>query len=242
MACVCETCAQHARTLGLEQTPRSRTAIHKAFRSAARLWHPDRYEREPGKRLEAEERFKQIQIAFRELTEHCDIPVEWLVEPAFSAPRTTANAPAISFGSAPGCFVASNFSALASQIAQRYIHENEGALAIVDLGGRAASQGTLAQFLLLTNQRILLRDARNIVSLLWYDDLGGLRLVDKRRRGRLGPWRRLVERLSGTEQKYVLEIERSDGNLFFTLGSQAGDSVKKVLYNFLQQKRPQPHH
>ena len=89
MPCVCESCARHARTLGLEQTPRSRAPLRKAFRAAAKLWHPDRFERDPVLRLEAEERFKQIQVAYRELTEHYEDPVQWLIEPAFSAPRGT---------------------------------------------------------------------------------------------------------------------------------------------------------
>ena len=55
MPCACTICLQHAKTLGLAPAPPSKTAIHKAYRAAAKLWHPDRFENNPTKRLEAEE-------------------------------------------------------------------------------------------------------------------------------------------------------------------------------------------
>jgi len=41
-----------------------------AYRAAAKRWHPDRFESDPARRTEAEERFKRVQVAFRELAEH----------------------------------------------------------------------------------------------------------------------------------------------------------------------------
>lgn len=260
MPCVCERCAQHARTLGLEQTPRSRAPLRKAFRSAAKLWHPDRFERDPGKRLEAEEHFKQIQVAYRELTEHYENPVEWPIEPRFAepafaasgytAPRYTApghtppgdaaTAPPISFGGAPGCFVAPDFSPIAVRIIVRHLRDAERAFAIVDLSGPASLPGSFAQFILLADEGIFVRDSRDLVSLLWYAHLGELLLVDRRKDGLPGIWQRFLESLSGTEQKYQLEIWRRDGTLFSTIAGQVDDSIKKVIYNFLQQKRPRP--
>jgi len=257
MPCVCTTCAQHAQILGLDQAPRSRAPLRKAFKSAAKLWHPDRYERDPSKRAEAEERFKQIQVAYRELTEHLETPVQWPVEPAFSAyrspepfsaaafhanPQNAASsaapaAPPISFGNAPGCFVAPDFSLNADCIVIEHVREPDRALAIVDLSG-PASQGSLAQYILFTDHGVFVRDFRNILSLLWYADLGEVRLVAPYRRGLRGLWRKLLERLSGTEQKYELEIRRHDGTLFHAIANQVDDSVKKVIYNFLQQRRP----
>jgi hypothetical protein len=229
--------------------------LRKAYRAAARHWHPDRYERDPVLRLEAEERFKQIQIASRALTEHLENPIQWPVEPAFAArpkteprytapghtpPADAAAGPLLSFGGRPGCFVAPDFSPVAERIIVLQLRDAERALAIVDLSGPASPPGSFAQFLLLADDGIFVRDSRTIVSLLWYSDLGAIRLIGKGRRGLSGLWQRLQERLTGTEQKYVLEIRRRDGTLFHTIAGQVDDSVKKVIYNFLQQKRPAP--
>jgi hypothetical protein len=241
MPCVCERCLEHARTLGLGQQPSSQTAMRKAFKAAAKLWHPDRFEKQPDQQHEAEERFKLIQIAYRELTEHHENPVEWPVELAFATPVGAADTPTISFGGAPGCFVAPNFSLNAERIIAAHVREPDRALAIVDLSGPASPPGTLAQYILFTSHGVFVRDALNLVSLLWYEDLGEIRLTDKRRNGKLGLWQTIIERLSGTEQKYSLEIYRRNGALLHTIASQVDDSIKKVIYNFLQQKKPQLH-
>jgi hypothetical protein len=242
MPCVCPQCAEHAHTLGLAERPPSRAVLRKAFRAAARLWHPDRFEGEPAKRLEAEEHFKLIQIAYRELTEHFDNPAEWALEPAFTPPTAAAAAaPPIFFGNSPGCFVTPDFSRIADRIIMAHVREPDRALAIVDLTGPGSPPGSLAQYLLFTVHGLVVRDALNLVSLLWYSDLGEIRLDDKRRNGRLGLWQAFLEHVSRTEQKYALHIFRRDGTLFHTIASQVDDSVKKVIYNFLQQNRPQPH-
>ncbi|HTW62168.1 MAG TPA: DnaJ domain-containing protein [Terracidiphilus sp.] len=240
MPCVCPQCAQHARTLGLAAPPASRAVLRKAFKATAKLWHPDRFEGDPGKRLEAEEQFKQIQIASRELAEHLENPAAWALEPAFT-PSSAPAAPPIFFANAPGCFVAPDFSPIAERIIAAHVHEPDRALAIVDLTGPGSPPGSLSRYILFTVHGIVVRDALNLVSLLWYADLGELRLLDRRRDGRLGLWHTLIERLSRTQQKFTLEIFRGNGTLFHVLASQVDDSVKKVIYNFLQQKKPQPH-
>jgi hypothetical protein len=240
MPCVCPQCAEHARTLGLAEPPASRAILRKAFKATAKLWHPDRFEGDPAKRLEAEEKFKLIQVASRELAEHLENPAEWALEPAFTPPAAPA-APPIFFGNAPGCFVAPDFSLIAERIIVAHVREPDRALALVDLSGPGTPPGSLRQYILFTVHGIVVRDALNLVSLLWYADLGEIRLIDRRRDGRLGLWHALLERLSRTEQKFTLEIFRSNGTLFHVLAGQVDDSVKKVIYNFLQQKRPQPH-
>lgn len=241
MPCVCAQCEQHAAALGLAQSPSSRAVLRKAFRATARLWHPDRFEKEPEKRREAEEQFKQIQVAYRELSEHYENPRQWPVEEVFNREAKTASAPAISFGGAPGCFVAPDFSPRAERIIAAHVREPDRALAMVDLSGPASPPGTLAQYILFTCHGLFVRDSLGILSLLWYSDLGEIRLVDKRRNGRLGLWPRFIERLSGTEQKYVLEIFRRDGTPFHSIASQLDDSLKEVIYKFLQQMKPQTH-
>jgi hypothetical protein len=216
-------------------------AMRKAFRVAAKLWHPDRFERDPDQRLQAEEHFKGIQAAFRELCEHHENPVEWPVEAAFAGATRLDEAVPLSFGGAPGCFAAPDFSPQAARIIAGHVSKTDSAVAIVDLSSHGSPGGDLSQYILFTLHGIFVRDALNIVSLLWYDDLGEIRFVDQRKNGKLGVWQRMVERLSGTEQKYALEIRRRDGSCFYSIASQADDSVKKVIYNFLQQKKPQPH-
>jgi len=211
--------------------------MRKAFKAAAKVWHPDRFEKQPDRQREAEEHFKLIQIAYRELSEHHENPVEWPMEPAFATPVSAADAPTISFGGAPGCFVAPDFSLNAERVIAAHVREPDRALAVVDLSGPAWPPGTLAQYILLTSHGVFVRDALNMVSLLWYEDLGEIRLVDKRKNGKLGLWRTIIERLSGTEQKHALEIYRSNGALLHTIASQVDDSIKKVIYNFLQQKK-----
>src|SRR3954447_23140214 len=115
MACICRSCLQHLPVLGVADPPRTKAAIHKPYRTAAKLWHPDRYENNQRKRLEAEEQFKRIQIAYRELCEHFDNPQRRFVErnyrgrdindiySAESFSRVAAP-PIIFFGDAHHCF------------------------------------------------------------------------------------------------------------------------------------------
>jgi len=238
MPCACTTCHQHAGTLGMPEKQVTKATIRKAFRVQAKLWHPDRFENDEPKRLEAEEHFKQIQVAYRELWEHHENPVELPPEEeVFPRKRAVPDFPRISFGGAPGCFVAPDFSYQAHLIVARNLPNPETALAIVDLSGMASRAGTFNQFILFTQDGIFFRDARHIISLLWYPDLGEVTLVDQRRQGKLGFWQRIEERISGIEQKYALKIYRRDGTPFSVIGSQVDDSVKKVMYMFLLQMR-----
>jgi len=79
-----------------------------------------------------------------------------------------------------------------------------------------------------------------MASMLWYTDLGEIKMIDQRHQGRLGLWHRLLERINATPQKYALHIHRRSGALFCSLASQADDSVKKVIYNFLLRMKYQP--
>jgi len=86
-----------------------------------------------------------------------------------------------------------------------------------------------------------MRDARGIVSLLWYKDLGEVNLIDKRRNGKLGLSQRLIETISGSQHNYSFQIYRSDRALFFSITNQVDDNVKIVIYNFLLQQKTQVH-
>lgn len=149
--------------------------------------------------------------------------------------------PAISFGDAPGCLVAPHFTPEAEEmIAQHLGNGKLGApLAIVDLSGTRSLPHSYAQFLLLTELGIMVRDVRKIVSLLWFRDLGEIHLIDRQKPGKSGMWQSLFDGGSGGQSKSVLEIYRNNGTLFYSLSGHADDSVKKVIYDFLLGKKNQ---
>jgi DnaJ-class molecular chaperone len=82
MSCECAQCRQHYRTLGIAFGIPEESAIEEAYREAVKQWHPDLYENYASLRADAEEHFKQIQIAFRELKEHNAAVAESPVESA----------------------------------------------------------------------------------------------------------------------------------------------------------------
>lgn len=246
MPCACKKCLQHAWTLGLPSKPPSKTAIRKAFKAAAKLWHPDRFENEPIKRAEAEERFKKIQVAYRELWEHSENPELSPADTPFARASVKAAAPIIeedlsvmSFGGAPGCFAPPYLPARAAEIIIAHLETKERVLGIVDLSGAGLRTRTFAQYILFTSNRIFVRNHLSIVSLLWYTDLGEINLVDLGKQAKPSVWQRTVARLNGARQTLSLQIYRANGTPFFSITDQADDNVKKVIYNFLLQKKAQ---
>ncbi len=164
MPCACERCLRHSRTLGLPAKPPSKGAIRKAYRTSAKLWHPDRFENNPVKRLEAEEQFKVIQVAYRELWEHCETPEK---KPADDAGQRTAERhapnyapPPIFFGDAPGCFTFPHFPPSVVNVIASHLQETESAAAFVELSAAGVRREIGSQYILLTSQRIV-RARRN---------------------------------------------------------------------------------
>jgi hypothetical protein len=266
MSCDCGKCREHYRTLGIAYGIPSEVEIEEAYREGVKEWNPSLYENYASLRAGAEEHFKQIQIAYRELNEHNRIAVESPPEtlpleiipadsfppetlppeiiPADSFPPETLpvesifkipeDKPTISFGGAPGCLVASQFTTEVEEIVARYLGKTDTALAIIDLDG-ARSYASYSHFLLLAARGIMMRDARDIVSLLWYKDLGEVNLIDKRKSGKLS----FSQMLLGSQHNYSLEIFRNDGNHYFSITNQVDDNVKIVIYNFLWQQKTQ---
>jgi hypothetical protein len=254
MSCECAPCRQHYRTLGVAYGIPTEAEIEEAYREAVKQWHPDLYENYASLRADAEERFKQIQVAYRELKVHNggapESPAEsFIAKPQSTTQSTTWSAPVssyerpperppermpsdslpISFGSAPGCQTAPNFTAPVKEIIERHLGKLGSAQAIVDLSGN------YSQFLLLATLGIMVRDSRGIISLLWYKDLGEINLLDRRRDGKLSAW----QKLTGNQQNLTLQISRIDGKEFSSISSQADDSVKQIIYDFLVQKKLQ---
>ncbi len=72
--------------------------------------------------------------------------------------------------------------------------------------------------------------------MIWYSDLGSIRLVD-RKGEKQGAWQRIAEKVAGKTQRCSLQIDRLDLSRFRTLTDRPDDRVKKVVYNFLRQMK-----
>jgi hypothetical protein len=242
MPCACERCVQHSKTLGLTARPPSKAAIRKAYKVVAKLWHPDRFENNPRRRLDAEEQFKRIQVAYRELWEHCEKPEKSPIEETSDVPpRRGPDLPNIFFGDAPGCFVAPHFPWYVAGVVASHLEETERAVAFVDLSAGGMRGTICSRYIFLTSYRIFVRDAMNVVSLLWYNDLGDVLLLDQRERDKNRLWKRIVESVWGIKREYQLQINRHNGTHFYSIAGPLNDNVKRVIYNFLLQMKQQPH-
>ena len=264
MPCVCEKCIENGKALALDERGPSKAAIRKAYKTAAKRWHPDRFENNQVQRLEAEEHFKLIQVAYRELSEHFETPQELPVEdipvsadadsdpfarrqgsgdfrdtPA-PFPSPVQDTPTIFFGNLAGCFTAPNFSAAANRIIlDARMEPTEKPLAFIDLSHGLKYDGNPSQYVLLTSYRMIVRNALNIVAFLWFTDLGQVGFIDRLTHGKPRFWQSVVGAL-GMEPKYSLVIGRHNGSHFHTIASEADDRVKKVIYNFLLKQKPKP--
>lgn len=236
MPCACSSCLLHSRTLGAEQSLATKAAIHKAYRAAAKLWHPDRFEDNQRKRLEAEERFKRIQIAYRELCEHHEHPIRAPREAEFVAPVQRRRVPTIAFGNdAPGCFAAPHFP----DEVQRWIEgtrldSTEKPVGFIDL---FQGRSRITRYILLTDHKMYIRDATDILYVIWYSDIGEVTLIDRHAEKQPGAFQKLTDAIAGRTHRYSLRITHANGKIFRDLDEQPDDRIKKVIYNFLLQMK-----
>jgi hypothetical protein len=71
--CCCSRCVAGLRVLSLGAGA-TEESIHEAYLDLAKVWHPDRFEADQRLKARAEEQFKLIQVAVRELQEHLRKP------------------------------------------------------------------------------------------------------------------------------------------------------------------------
>jgi hypothetical protein len=244
MSCECGKCREHYKTLGFMFGAPSESEMEEAYREGVKQWHPDLYQDYPSLRADAEEHFKQLQVAYRELKEHNAVaaaaPVEKVVVQTIRAdvpPREEK--PAISFGGAPGCLTAKQFTSQVEEMVAPHLGRLGLAQAIIDLSGSRSRNPNFSQFLLLASRGIMMRDARNMISVIWYTDLGEVKLIEPHQQSKPGGWQKFMGGLSGGPQGAVLQIDRSNGVNFYTISTQMDDSVKMVIYNFLLEQKAQ---
>jgi len=154
-------------------------------------------------------------------------------------PAQPAAAPELSFDGAPGCLIAAQFNAEVKEMIAGHLGAQERALGIVDLSGSRARFPTFSQFLLIGGRGIMVRNARNIITLLWYKDMGELRWIEGQSGSKSGSWHKFIGNLSGGQSGCQLHLYRGDGALFLSLTDHVDDSVKRALYNFFLGKKAQ---
>ena len=122
MSCECAQCRQHYRTLGIAFGIPEESAIQAAYQEGLKEWNPELYQDYEFLRADAEEHFKQIQVAYRELQQHNGpqggLPVEIVAARTESRPSNSAEAaPSVAppvapslFEDSPGCATAPNFT------------------------------------------------------------------------------------------------------------------------------------
>lgn len=260
MSCSCVQCRVNGATLGLKKIPASRGAIHRAYRRAAMTWHPDRFASEPDRIHEAEERFKQAQSAYRELTEHnpeaedvidveeAETTEETADQPVPEPPPSpgipwSSIAPSVLFANLPHCFIALDFPPVAGTIVRQHLSLFDYPNAIFDL----SADGTFHRFLLLASHGIIFKDTLGNIALLRYEDLGRIELMNRETVSHIGLWEKLsgriagalAERLTGTKERFSLDIYRRDTTHFCSLTSVVIDEAKSAIYRYLMRKKQQ---
>jgi hypothetical protein len=240
MSCECAQCRQHYRTLGIAFGIPEESAIEDAYREGVKQWHPDLYENYASLRADAEEHFKQIQVAYRELKEHNTVSAAEVQVESVAIQPQKEETPVISFGAAPGCLVAKQFTPQIEEMIAPHLGKLGLAQAIIDISGNRSRPANYSHFFLLATRGIMMRDARNIISVLWYADLGEINLIDRNKGGKPSSWQKFMGGLSGSQPGYELQINRSNGVNFCAISSQVDDSVKTAIYDFLMNQKLQP--
>ena len=235
MACGCRVCLDHFRILGITAPPASKSGLHKAYRAAAKRWHPDRFPNDEGKRRDAEDRFKRIHSAYEALCLHFENPVLTpLDDVEFVTPVRRYPKPVIAFGDVPDCYVEPHFPArVRDAIDAARLENSDQPVGFIDLTPGSPS---ISEFILLTRHRMLVRDSSGILAVIWYSDLGSIRLVDLNDE-KQSAWQKIAATISGKTQRYSLQVDRLDLSRFQTFTDRPDDRVKKVVYNFLRQMK-----
>jgi len=245
MPCACKRCREHLVTLGLDQDPVSAGEIREAYRDAVQIWHPDRFEGNPRLRQRAEEQFKSIQEAYRELVEHdpkAAAPPAPREPVKNKAPRNRGPQ-RISFDGAPGCFSATNIPPRIVKSVREHMGAAEvvlGAVALAEAVPIAASTHPSldpdsalegASFFALTNNGLMVNDGPTQNACLLYDDLGDLKLEA------VFPIFLRNDPRFPLRKQLGLRIDRADKSCYYVLWYSPDDSVVQTIHDFLQEMK-----
>ena len=199
------------------------------------------------KRFEAEERFKQIQVAYRELVEHCESPANCRrAKPtsAFKAGRSAEEAraatPFISAAHQVALPHRISLTTLRKAFTAAHLEDTESALGIYRSVRRGSERGKLSQYILLTQlPDVFVRDASGILSIVWYTDLGEISLIDPGASKEAGYLAKNCRDHAGHAATVFAAHQSAAMETAFACidGRSADDRVKKVIYNFLRQMK-----
>lgn len=243
MPCACKRCREHYITLGLDPEPTSASEVREAYRDAVQIWHPDRFEGNQRLRQRAEEQFKCIQVAYRELVEHdpkaaAPPPPK---EPVRNRGPRNWGPQHITFDGAPGCFTATN---IPPRIVKR-VRDHMGSAEVV-LGAVALAEAVPipasthpshdtdssfedVSFFAITNNGLMVNDGVAKNDCLRYEDLGELKMEA------VFPIFLRNDPLHPLRKQLGLRIERSDKTCYYVLWYSPDDSVVQTIHDFLQE-------
>jgi hypothetical protein len=251
--------------LDIENGVPTSEAMHKAYRRVAKAWHPDRFAHDVAKRLEAEEHFKLIQIAYRELTDHN--PNGWMPGQSAQGPATAGAAsmgaydtlwksdynPAKAAGQPSPQETVPQVASEKKASPSEFFAGVPGCYPIMDLPPQAAN---LAQrYLEVTDFAYVVIDLSGHGRFDQFMMVTTYGLLVRNReqnvallrydqlgepriggKNRLPWWRRMMADLS-EDFVWTLEIYKTDGTLFYILDEDSNDDVKRAVYRFLHDRK-----
>jgi hypothetical protein len=242
VVCICATCESHWKILDLSEPPDSAAQIREAYLDAVKVWHPDRFEGDARLRAKAEDRFKNLQVAYRELTEHID-KIAKFAEPTgptdadSETRRAAVLTPLDAFAGDDRCYVSPHIPDTVRSLVAHGMGSKSASdlLVVIDLSGTRATRRDLSSFLALSTRHLTLKTPSAQGSLR-YDDLDAARLmlIDHEKDGELGWWPRGRKAADWSPRRYTLEAFRRDGTHVLTLDTPVSDTVKQALFHFLR--------
>jgi hypothetical protein len=245
MPCDCKRCLQHHATIGLDQEPASAGEIREAYRDAVQIWHPDRFEGNQRLRQRAEEQFKRVQVAYRELVEHepkaaASTPSRgpvWNRGPQKRGPQR------ISFDGAPGSYTATNIPPRIVKRVREHMGYAEVVIGAVELSETGLIAGASpdwheigsaheeVRFFALTNNGLMVNGGQSKNSCMRYQELGELKLES------VFPIFLMNDPLFPLRKQLGLRIEKQDKSCFYVLWYSRDDSVVQAIHDFLQEMK-----
>jgi hypothetical protein len=202
--------------------------LDASYRDFVKVWHPDRFEGQKELRNEAEEHFKQVQIAYRELGEHSR---ESRTPTPFNSSDRVKSFEAL--------FVSSGFDSLvdgkrffaASTEFPAYVHlamsnyEDDPLIFFID----QSTLKTGGSFLAFTHNRVISKELFEHVEISYHDFAESRISIGKSRNQKPDFFDRLAAKITADTQELRLHISPSSSRMM-TVGPPLFDSKLRSLY------------